>query len=722
MAINLDVNLNIKEFQKATAQIRKESEGVRDALKGIGATAGIAFAGFSGAIAGAVRQASKFQDIGIQFQVLTKDVAAGTKAVKDLQQFAARTPFQFEGIAAAGKNLLAFGFQAEELVPLLEDIGDVAAATGTNFEELGVIFGQVRAAGKLTGERLLQLQERGIPILDQLSKNFGKTTGEIQKLISQGKVSFDDFQKAFADLSKEGGIAFGGLEKRSKTFSGTLSTLQDNFQLLAVQIGEKFIPVLTQLGQGLIQVLQFFQRNESVANFAAALLGVGAAIAGVVTALAAGGFALVQIAEGFAIARVAAATFGITLKGVVGATGIGLLVIAVAAVVENWETVWPFLNDLVEAFAVNAILAFGKISEAIDKALKLDFSGAKESIEEAGSIITTGVGETFAELQAAREQAEVKPEDLLTPDAQKVKEGFEAAREEAGLQRELSAEELRAFQEKEDAEREERFQALLEQDAERKAAFEELDAASKQKLRDELIADLETKEDLRRKAIEKEIKEEVKKQKELAELKKQGKLEQKKIDDFFGQQEITQATSFANQLSGLQRSKNAELKALGKAAAVTQITISTARGAANIFNQAIEAIPFPFNLAVAPVFAAAVTAAGVEQISNVLSAQDGGLITGGGLRGRDNPNILAQLAPGELVVPERNFEEVVNAVAGSRNAERRGEEEETAREGGVEPEELPRANIEISIAENAIDMIEARLIERRNLNVSQELI
>ena len=53
-----------------------------------------------------------------------------------------------------------------------------------------------------------------------------------------------------------------------------------------------------------------------------------------------------------------------------------------------------------------------------------------------------------------------------------------------------------------------------------------------------------------------------------------------------------------------------------------------------------------------------------NRFKKVTAAADGGLITGG-RAGRDS--VPALLTPGELVVPQRNFADVVNAVAAQQN-------------------------------------------------------
>jgi len=95
----------------------------------------------------AVNEAKKIETITTQFEVLTGSAEKATQIVKELQDFSATTPFQFEGIAQTAKQLIGFGFEADQIQGKLQAIGDVASAIGKPISEIGLIFGQVSAAG-----------------------------------------------------------------------------------------------------------------------------------------------------------------------------------------------------------------------------------------------------------------------------------------------------------------------------------------------------------------------------------------------------------------------------------------------------------------------------------------------------------------------------------------------------------------------------------------------
>lgn len=273
--INIKININSKTAERnlkavgkigqtASKQITTGFQSSTSALKVMQGVLGAnviqaAFRGIANVATSAfstmINEASKVQSLTTRFKTLTGSMEEATKIMKDLKTFAAKTPFRLKGIADAGAVLKSFGVTTEDLLPTLQKIGDVAAASGGDIKDLGLIFGQVRSAGKLTGERLLQLQERGIPILEQLARQYGSTEAEARQMVTDGKIGFKEFEQAFDSLSKKGGFAFQGMETASKDWSGVTSTLQDNISDLTGELGKELLPVLTKLVKNLTVVI-----------------------------------------------------------------------------------------------------------------------------------------------------------------------------------------------------------------------------------------------------------------------------------------------------------------------------------------------------------------------------------------------------------------------------------------------------------------------------------
>lgn len=264
--LTIKIDGDPKQYEDALKSVEANTRSVGNSLVKVTKIAAAGFVALGAGAAGAVNEARKFETIRTQFEVLTGSVAQASKTMKELQDFSASTPFQFESIAKASQQLLGFGFQADQLQGKLNVLGDVAAASGQPINDLSLIFGQVAAAGKLTGERLQQLQERAIPIGPALAKSLGVAETSIRQLVSEGRVSFNDFEKAFASLNQKGGFAFEGMVKQSKTLDGVLSTVKDNISLFAADIGEQLLPVIKELGIQFIGFIQNLRKSDSLIN------------------------------------------------------------------------------------------------------------------------------------------------------------------------------------------------------------------------------------------------------------------------------------------------------------------------------------------------------------------------------------------------------------------------------------------------------------------------
>jgi tape measure domain-containing protein len=177
-------------------------------------------------------------------EVLTGSLGNARTIVAELQQFGAVTPFSSSELIESAKRLKAFGVETESVVDVTKRLADVAGATGADLGGITTAFGQIQAKGRLQGEELLQLQERGVNLQDQLRKQYGMTADEFQKALEQGRFGADAVRFALVELTEEGGRYAGGAIAQSETLSGKFSTLIDNVERLATRIGQKLQPIL----------------------------------------------------------------------------------------------------------------------------------------------------------------------------------------------------------------------------------------------------------------------------------------------------------------------------------------------------------------------------------------------------------------------------------------------------------------------------------------------
>jgi len=186
----------------------------------------------------AVKQAASFEQTRIGLENMLGSADKARKLLSDISKFAAETPFEFPELAEATKQLVAFGFGAEDAFSTMKQLGDVSAAVGAPINDLAYLMGTLRTQGRAFTIDIRQFAQRGIPIYEYLAKVLKVNENELSKMIEAGKVGFPEVQKAFSLMTAEGGKFHGTMAKQSKSLNGLVSTMKDNFgQLLRNMVG-----------------------------------------------------------------------------------------------------------------------------------------------------------------------------------------------------------------------------------------------------------------------------------------------------------------------------------------------------------------------------------------------------------------------------------------------------------------------------------------------------
>jgi len=193
--------------------------------------------GLASGIRSAVSLAAQVETLSTSFEVLLGSAEAAKGMMDEINKFAAATPFEQMELAGVAKQLLACGTAADQIIPTMRRLGDIAALSGANLGDLAAIYGKIQSQGRLTAETLESFQSRGIPITRELAKAFGVTESQVRELVSEGKIGFPEVQKAIEALTSQGGQFAGGMEKLSKTTAGLWSTVTDSFNTSLAEIG-----------------------------------------------------------------------------------------------------------------------------------------------------------------------------------------------------------------------------------------------------------------------------------------------------------------------------------------------------------------------------------------------------------------------------------------------------------------------------------------------------
>lgn len=242
--IIIDINADPAEFRRALDRLRSETrsaagsissaleragssiQGIGDALT-VGVTAPLAVgAGAAGKFSFEAVRSAEQVDIAFGTMLGPK---RGKEMLEDLYDFAASTPFEVSGLSSATQKMLAYGFSAEDVIPLLTSVGDATAGLGAGQEGIDSVtraMGQMQAKGKVMSEEMLQLTEVGIPAWQYLADAI--TDGDIPAAMEEVTYGFVDADTAIRALQEGMDRDFGGMmSKQAKTLTGILSNMSD---------------------------------------------------------------------------------------------------------------------------------------------------------------------------------------------------------------------------------------------------------------------------------------------------------------------------------------------------------------------------------------------------------------------------------------------------------------------------------------------------------------
>lgn len=197
-----------------------------------------------GAVSKSIQLSAQFEQIKVALTTMLGSANAANAVFDDLKKFAASTPFEFPELASTAKQLIAFGVSTADLIPTMTKLGDVAAGVGATIGDIAAIYGKIKSLGKAGTEQLNQLAERGIPIWSVLAKVLNTDVAGVRKLSEEGKISADDINAAFTQMTGKGGAFAGMMQKQSQTLAGLWSTLQDSVTVALAGIGDSLVQKL----------------------------------------------------------------------------------------------------------------------------------------------------------------------------------------------------------------------------------------------------------------------------------------------------------------------------------------------------------------------------------------------------------------------------------------------------------------------------------------------
>ncbi len=354
---------------------------------GITRSAKLAGAALGAAVVGAgtygIKVAADFQQTRIAFEGILGSAEEANKRLTELQKFAAGTPFEFAGLAESAQNLLAVGFAADEIIPTMTTLGNVAATLGVGEAEIkGVVraLGQMKGKGKASAEELQQISEQvpGFSAIKAIADDMGISVAEAFKQVAKGAVPADKAISAILRGMEDFPGAAGAMERQSQTLNGVISTFKDTLNIALIEGIEPLLPSLSAALQGAIPFVETF---------------VSATVGGVTAVI--GGFGDMKDAVSGFIDEIS--------KGNV-AGGIAVEIGKLVGLAEDAPLV-TVLADAFKAVGAGAQIAFDGLSAAAGF-VSAEFSGLITNAKDAWSdYATEGIGPVAGFLDGIKDSA-----------------------------------------------------------------------------------------------------------------------------------------------------------------------------------------------------------------------------------------------------------------------------------------------------------------------------
>lgn len=272
----------VQDGVKQMAQVvEQQGQSIENVFGRIRSIASVAFAGFTAKeiISTLANVRGDFQQFEIAFETMLHSGEKAKAMITDLAKLAASTPFDMKGVVSGAKQLLAYGFAADQITDTMRRLGDISAGLGLNLQDLTWLYGTTMVQGRLFTRDLMQFTGRGIPMTEALAKQFGVTKDKVSELVTAGKIGFPEVEKAIKSMTDEGG-QFGGLmEKQSHSITGQISNIQDTIEIAINDLGTQTEGLMNDALDITSKVIDLWKEIGEVILAAASAIGLYKAMA-----------------------------------------------------------------------------------------------------------------------------------------------------------------------------------------------------------------------------------------------------------------------------------------------------------------------------------------------------------------------------------------------------------------------------------------------------------
>ena len=174
----------------------------------------------------------------IKLEVVLGDPRAARSKFNELRNIAVATNQTSDALLRGAVTMAQFGVSTDQLSPVMRQLSEISAGNSERLQSLSIAFGQVAAAGRLTGQETLQFVNAGFSPLAEIARTTGRSMADLRKAMEAGQISVKMVANSFKTATEQGGRFFGMADKMSETTTGKVNKLANEFLKLKEAIGE----------------------------------------------------------------------------------------------------------------------------------------------------------------------------------------------------------------------------------------------------------------------------------------------------------------------------------------------------------------------------------------------------------------------------------------------------------------------------------------------------
>lgn len=227
-----DTHIDTKEFENGISKIKGMAK------TGAAAVSAAFTTGLGALIVSGAKFNATIESYTTSFEVMTGSAEKAAETVERLRKMGAETPFELTGLADTTQLLMNYGFEADTAIERMTMLGDISQGNQEKLTRIATAYGQMSSAGKVLLEDVKQMIEAGFNPLQEISQTTGESMASLYERISKGNIAVEEITNSMKRSTSEGGRYFQSMEKQSKTASGQLSTLKDNWSTFLGALAE----------------------------------------------------------------------------------------------------------------------------------------------------------------------------------------------------------------------------------------------------------------------------------------------------------------------------------------------------------------------------------------------------------------------------------------------------------------------------------------------------